>query len=196
MFARSIIRLFLLAGCLAPFSLIRAEEILLTIPQPPPGNYSQYFGRSVANVGDHHGDGHDDYIVGMPGYSASGGSTVGRMYFFSGGPGLFSEPQWISIGSGWDNRMGWSVTGLGDFNADGQPDYASSHPGAETPGVRVFYGGPDQDGNWDLELTNAEPYSWFGGTISGGHDLNGDGHPDLAVAANLDATGISDSGRI
>jgi len=173
-----------------------AEEILLTVPQPPPGYYSQFFGRSVANVSDHHGDGFDDYIVGQPGHWGNGGYAVGHVHFFSGGPNLYSVPQWTMIGSEWNAQLGWSVTRLGDFNNDGQPDFAASHPGGPNPGVRVFYGGSELDGNWDLQLTTSQEFSRFGGTISGGLDLSGDGHPDLVVAANSDNSGPGQDGRV
>lgn len=172
----------------------RAEEILLTIPQPN-GGYSQYFGRSVANVGDHDGDGHDDFVVGQPGYYFNSGDTSGRAHFFSGGPLVDGRPELTAQGV-WGSRLGWSVTALGDFNADGDPDFAASRPGSTTPQVELFWGGAALDAVPDLTLGNGLSDSWYGNVISGGHDLNGDGHPDLAVGAILEDVEPSRQGRV
>lgn len=188
----------LLCGFVSFFILTptSAEEILQTIPQPGSGAYSQYFGRSLVNVGDHHGDGHDDFIVGQPGYTGGGGSSYGQLHFFVGGPALYTQPLMTMYGPQWDGRLGWAVTALGDFNADGDPDFAASNPGGESPRVRVYFGGSELDHLVDLEMGTGLDYSWFGSVLSGGNDLNGDGHPDLAVGAGKDNSGTGQDGRV
>lgn len=176
------------------FGTARAEEILLTIPQPN-GGYSQYFGRSVANVGDHDGDGYDDFVVGQPGYYWNNGDPSGRVHFFSGGPLVDGTPEFSPQGV-WGSRLGWSVTALGDFNADGDPDFAAGRPGGATPQVSLFWGGAVLDAEPDLTLGNGLSNSWFGSVVSGGHDLNGDGFPDLAVGAILEDVEPSRQGRV
>jgi hypothetical protein len=92
--------------------------------------------------------------------------------------------------------LGFSVASLGDWDADGVPDLAVGAPGADrTRGiVHVHRGGAA----WSTEpawvLTGEALDDAFGREISGVGDVNGDGHPDLAIGAVTNDRGGVESG--
>ncbi len=87
-------------------------------------------GLSVSSAGDVNGDGFGDVIVGAPVTPVDFG--LGRAYVVFGAAGGF--PATLSLdsldgsngflleGAGSPDRAGWSVAGIGDFNADGTDD--------------------------------------------------------------------------
>ncbi|MGD9545916.1 MAG: FG-GAP-like repeat-containing protein [Candidatus Krumholzibacteriia bacterium] len=194
------IPLIILALSMAAPSL--AADILLTIPRPPEG-YAQteYFGKCVAALGDLDGDGFTEYLVGMPASYYNNTNNRGHAYVYRGGPALDPQPLLVMEGPFISSKFGGSVTALGDFDADGHPDFAVGQPTSlgrpgETSGVHVFFGGPALDGQADLVLFDDGGPNWFGGTVTGGHDFNGDGYPDLAVGAHAQALPSSGTGRV
>jgi glycosylphosphatidylinositol phospholipase D len=91
-------------------------------------------GSSVAGMGDVHGDGFDDLLVGSPGDDSSG-EQAGSVWFFAGGPDLFGVSAvtggtWL-LGAAAGDRAGISVAGVGDFDGDGVPDALVGAPGAD-----------------------------------------------------------------
>jgi hypothetical protein len=177
----------LLLVCSSP---VGAAETLLTIPNPLVG--LENFGRAVANVGDQNGDGFDDFLVGSDGFS-------GRAFLYYGGSALDGQYDLLINPDGYNLRLGYSVTSLGDFNGDGHEDFAVGQPGSNGTTwaqVRVFFGGPGLDPDADLLLLGPYDSSGMGWAVSGGRDLDGDGHPDLVASARYDDTGTAQRGRV
>ncbi len=89
------------------------------------------------------------------------------------------------------------VTGIGDLNGDGFGDFAVAAPRAEANGVRsgsvfVLFGSADGGSNRDLSgldgtrgfrIDGANANDYFGSSISGAGDVNGDGVDDLIIGA-------------
>jgi FG-GAP repeat len=153
-----------------------------------------WFGNSVAGAGDINGDGYADVVVGAP-YNDRGGSAAGAAYVFYGGPSMDSVPDVILVGEMLDDQFGWSVSGAGDVDSDDHADVvvgARMHcvdtalcPGAAYARGRayVFLGGASMDPAPDVVLNGDAANDWFGNTVAGIGDVNGDGRDDIAVGA-------------
>jgi hypothetical protein len=150
-------------------------------------------GRSVSTLGDIDHDGYDDVIVGAP-EDGQPGYTYGYMFVFRGSAtGLdLGTLQWYSGDYGYDpigTLMGWSVSGGGDLDGDGNPDFGFGSPG-------VWWGGSNH-GAFEVALTTGSglPTGESGGiaaawTSSGAFmgtsvdvtgDYNGDGCDDAVT---------------
>ncbi len=153
-----------------------------------------WFGNSVARAGDVNGDGYSDVIVGAP-YNDRGGSAAGAAYLFFGGPPLDNAPDVILVGEMHDDQFGWSVAGAGDTDGDGRSDVivgARLHCvdkvlclGNDYARGRayLFRGGSPMDAIPDVVLNGDAANDWFGNTVAGIGDVNGDGRADIAVGA-------------
>ncbi len=102
------------------------------------------------------------------------------------------------LGSG--DRTGFSVSGIGDVNADGLPDVAigarDASPGGSAQSGRAFvvFGSAapfpasfdlaNLNGTNGFELVGAEDNDGAGASVSGLGDMNGDGIDDLAIGAS------------
>jgi len=139
-------------------------------------NAFAFFGLSVDGAGDINGDGHDDLIVG-----AVQGGTGGTANVFSGidGSTLFTFNGDVG------DRLGISVTGVGDVDGDGNLDLLV---GAQTDdnngnasGSAIVFSGADGSTLYTFDGDNA--LDSFGTSVSGVGDLNGDGLADFVVGA-------------
>ncbi len=155
---------------------------------------NDWFGNSVAGAGDVNGDGYADVVVGAP-YNDRGGSAAGAAYVFYGGPPLDNGPDVILVGEMHDDQFGWSVAGAGDVDGDGRSDVlvgARLHcvdnilcTGASYARGRayVYRGGWPMDALPHVVLDGGTANDWFGNTVAGIGDVNGDGRTDVAVGA-------------
>lgn len=152
-------------------------------------------GISVSGGGDLNGDGVPDLLVGADLFTASGLVNAGAVYAYSGADGSM---LYRVEGQGTDYRLGWSVSDVGDVNADGFDDFISGAFDA-SPGGRsgagsafVFSG---FDGSILYRKDGAAFSDSFGQAVSGAGDLNGDGHADFLVGAyGASNLGISNAG--
>ncbi len=124
-----------------------------------------YYGRSVANAGDHDMDAANDFVVGAPGLAPFGASpgTTGRIEIISGRTGGVLEVRTEVVGPG--TGFGTSVANFGDIDDDGLEDIAVGAPtfGLTASGaVRVY-----SPANRTLTATTAT----LSATAGGRHDL-------------------------
>ena len=148
---------------------------------------SDRFGQSVSGVGDVNGDEVPDFIVG----ARDGGSgTSGSVHVFSGADGSVL----YNVDGAPDERLGDFVSGLGDVNGDGVPDFIVGAPGADVGGgVRVFSGA---NGTVLYRVDGGEAANdGFGASVRDVGDVNGDGAPDFVVGATGDDSNGVDSGN-
>jgi hypothetical protein len=144
-------------------------------------------GYAVGGIGDVNADGYTDAAIGAPGY---GDNDNGRVYVFYGSSvGFSSFPDWVVTGEGIANRFGTAVAAAGDVNGDGYGDVlvgAEGYPSGSSQGkAYVFYGsesGLSTSADWTVQGEGILNY--FGGTLTGAGDVNGDGYADVIVGAH------------
>ncbi len=163
---------------------------------------NNWFGISVASAGDVNDDGYDDVIVGASWYS----SSTGRAYVWHGSStGLASgsdagDANWVITGQS-NSRTGWSVASAGDVNGDG---YADVIIGAERydsntgeayvchgslAGLGCSGGAGIQTNYADWSIPGEAESDYFGNSVAGAGDVNGDGYADVVVGAYKNGAG-------
>ena len=150
-----------------------------------------YFGYSVSGAGDVNGDGYVDWIVGAPYYDAATINS-GKAYVYSGADGTLLHGF---DGEGAYDYFGYSVSGAGDVNNDGYDDVIIGAYGNDSNGYRsgkaYVYSGVD--GTLLYDFSGEAVYDYFGRSVSGAGDVNGDGFDDLVIGAS----GVnSDAGKV
>ena len=129
-------------------------------------------GGSIASLGDLNGDTVPDYVIGGDQYITFGGTTV-RAYSGATGAELFS---W----SGHTN--GEAVANAGDVDADGIHDIIiGSIWTNSSSGQAKVYSGATGLQLYSLDVPFSDAY--FGNSVSGAGDVDGDGHDDFLIGA-------------
>ncbi|MCM2506084.1 integrin alpha, partial [Aureimonas altamirensis] len=163
---------------------------------------TDFAGASVSSVGDFNGDGLGDLIVGAPNNDATG-SDAGRAYLIYGrtGTGAINLSS-VAAGSGGfalageaaGNNLGGTVSAAGDVNGDGLADIVLGTSGYNTNTGRVYVifgrtGGAAPvlsaiaAGSGGFVVNGEGTATYFGGSVAGAGDVNGDGLADIVVGA-------------
>ena len=192
----------------------RTIEINDNTANGPDLNNTDYFGSSIANIGDLNGDGISDIAVGAIGDNA-GGTDRGAMHImFMNGNGTVSRTIEINdnTANGPDlnnvDQFGTSIASMGDLNGDGVLDIAVGAIGDDAGGtdrgaMHIMF----MNGNGTVSRTieindntangpDLNNVDQFGTSIASMGDLNGDGVLDIAVGAIGDDAGGTDRGAI
>jgi ELWxxDGT repeat protein len=173
-----------------------------------------YFGSSVASLGDLNGDGISDLAVGATG-DDTGGSNRGAVHVLimnCFGTAKSSTKIGSGIGGGPvlanENYFGASLASLGDLDGDGVFDLVVGAIGDDTGGtdrgaahvLLLNADGSVKSSKKIAHLTNGGPAladsDLFGSSLSSPGDLDGDGVSDLFVGATGDDTGGTDRGAV
>lgn len=157
------------------------------------------FGASVSTAGDVNGDGYSDIIIGAPGHLSQGGAFV----YHGSATGLSATVSWSVLGGETGSNFGACVALAGDVNGDGVSEVLVGAPlmnasGTDRGQVRCYAGatgtGLSAVALWTSSGTQS--YAYFGFSIAGAGDVNGDGRSDVVVGEpNYDASAV-DRGRI
>lgn len=155
------------------------------------------FGWSVESAGDLDSDGRDELIVGAPHFNRSPNSqNSGRAYVLKFGTHVTSalDADIVVSGSQPNAMLGFSVTGLGDWQGGPTPEWAVATHVHDT--VYVF-SGFERSGMVSLTEApwNIQAFGFFGAALGGFEDYTGDGRPDLVVGAPI-AAGNSGQVRV
>ncbi|WP_346308523.1 FG-GAP-like repeat-containing protein [Limnohabitans sp.] len=165
---------------------------------------SNYVGYDVTGIGDINGDGMADVLVGAKGVGAvyvlygNATGTGASIPYNESGPGdlIASAGGFKILGSTQANGyFGFSVSGMGDVNADGFSDFIVHSAG--TSSAFVVYGGTQNGQTLDISggtisSTRGYKINTLGNhptsTVSGAGDVNGDGLADIIVADHDQST--------
>lgn len=145
------------------------------------GDDFELLGYSSSTAGDVDADGVPDYIVGAPGSGFAPEPPLGRALVISGA----DHSVLLEVEPTERNFFGASVSAAGDLNGDGHGDFTvgamQDDTAAEDGGALFAYSGADGSLLWSV--FGEEDFGNLGGGAGLVGDVNGDGVPDLSVAA-------------
>ena len=179
-------------------------------------NTYDFFGYSVASMGDLNGDGISDIAVGGGIYVNPGNDKGAVWILFMNTNGTVKSHQKISDTEGGftgtedvNDHFGYSVANIGDLNSDGVSDIAVGAYGDDDGGnargtvwilflnsdgtVKSHQKISDTQGNFTGTLDDGD---YFGYAVANIGDLNGDGVTDIAVGAIYDDDGGTNRGSV
>ncbi len=175
-------------------------------------NNRDYFGSSIANIGDLNGDGIFDIAVGAPGDGVANIAIGAIHVMFMNSNGSVSSTIKINnntangpiLNSNLDN-FGSSIANIGDLNNDGISDIAVGAIYVDTSRGAIHVMLMNSNGSVSNtieinDLTTNGPVlndgDYFGSSIANIGDLNNDGVLDIAVGTTGDDAGSANSGAI
>ncbi len=150
---------------------------------------SGFLGQSVAGAGDVNGDGYADVVVGTASLGTGGTAFV----FHGGSSGITGtspgDADTRIDGDQPGGAVGQTVAGAGDVNRDGYADVIVGAPeydaGANDDGAAfVHLGSPSGiSSTFQVRLQVDQDDAFFGWSVAGAGDVNGDGYADVIVGA-------------
>jgi hypothetical protein len=144
------------------------------------------FGEATAAIPDLDGDGLADFLIGD-----SGEGGIGAAHLYSSQNGTLIRSHVVATGG--EDFFGEEVAALGDLDADGFAEYAIGARGTTVGGISPVGSVFVYSGATGAQLLRMDgipgQMDYFGTSISGIGDLNGDGTPDLIVGAFLRSPG-------
>ncbi len=175
---------------------------------------NDYFGSSIANIGDINDDGTNDIAVGAYGDDAGGSAqgTVHIITFNSNGYPIstFEINDTTTNGPDLDTSdyFGSSIVNIGDLNKDGIDDIAVGAWGDDTGGssagtVHIITLNSDGTPKKTVEINSITANGpvlssgdEFGTSVANIGDINGDGIEDIVVGATYDDAGSYAAGTV
>ncbi len=169
-------------------------------------------GASVAGLGDVNGDRLDDFAIGAPGYKPGSKTNAGAVVVVLGSTAAQSNKSFSDFvvgssagyaifGAAADDKLGGSITALGDINSDGYSDIGvgSRVANGTGRGYAVFggtaYTSVDLAGSMSGFVIDGYLAGEEWGTVAGSGDLNQDGADDILIAARPAASAFAVWGK-
>ena len=164
-------------------------------------NDNSELGYAIANIGDVNMDGFTDIAIGAPSFS-NGQNNEGVINVFYGNTqGLSLIPSWYTESNTNGSKLGTSLSGYGDFNADGISDMIAGCPGFSSGqnqegAVFTYYGSQTGLSTGKLFSESDQAGAKLGTSIGICGDINGDGISDICAGAPYYKNGQLQEGAI
>jgi hypothetical protein len=151
------------------------------------GGGSTSTGIAMAGPGDLNGDGLDDLLIDAAyatAASVSGASAAGAVYIVYGPASTSINIVDADVVIGGETHYaltGYGLSGAGDVNGDGSPDFIM---GSYNDEAWMFYGPVTADtsvASADVTFSSTTTSDWFGHSVSDAGDVNGDGFGDVLI---------------
>jgi len=162
--------------------------LLRTLESPNPFDEGR-FGGCVSDAGDLNNDGYAEVVVGAPGEA-----NHGRAYIFNGQTGSVMYTL-DTPNPELDGMFGCSVSCAGDVNNDDHPDVIvgahNEDPDASpTDAGRAYvFSGANGSLLYSLQSPNEQYEGWFGVSVSGAGNVDGNNFDDIIVGACREGLG-------
>lgn len=175
-------------------------DVVLNGPQA-----GSLFAYSVSTAGDVNGDGYSDLLVGARSYEsdvATQNNEGAVFVYFGSATGITTVADQMLQTDHADDAMGSFVACAGDINNDGYSDilvsgYLASYPTFNEGAVLVYTGSATGLNAAPLHrLERNQGGAFFGKSVAGAGDVNGDGYSDVIIGASkfIYTSGASDQG--
>ena len=153
------------------------------------GQIFSEIGSSVSTAGDINADGYSDIIIGARYYDNGEHLEGGGLVFYGSPSGINTSSFDLLEVNQPDAFFGYSVANAGDVNGDGYGDiiagaYLYDNPEVDEGAAFIFLGsstGISLVPNITLQSNQANAF--FGYSVAGAGDVNGDGYSDVIVGA-------------
>lgn len=155
---------------------IEAQEVLFSFTGSAQNGG---FGEIIANLGDINGDGKNDLGISAPLENANGQTGAGVLRIYSGASGAILRTHSGTLNY---ERVGMSLTNVGDLNNDGRAEYAYMTASSGSP-VQTVVIKSGSTGSTLFTLLGTTTGDGFGNSISSAGDYNNDGQLDIAIGA-------------
>lgn len=149
--------------------------------------FGSSFGYEMATA-DVNGDHAPDLLVAAPFYFSK--TEGGAVYVFQNMNNNFSDSYTTKLTGKLESRFGMAIANLGDINKDGCEDVAVGAPYEGNGVVYIYLGAPGGLSTKPSQVIsssslglNVPILKTFGGSLSGGIDLDNNTYPDLVIGA-------------
>ncbi|MGH0120372.1 UNVERIFIED_CONTAM: hypothetical protein FKN15_039175 [Acipenser sinensis] len=147
------------------------------------------FGYDVAVV-DLNSDGWKDIVVGAPQFFVRDGEIGGAVYVYINNAGKWDDVKPTRLNGTKDSMFGLAVENIGDINQDGFEDIAVGAPYDGGSGkVFIYHGSKSGVNTKAAQILDGQDFGikFFGYSLAGNMDLDGNFYPDIAVGSLSDA---------
>ncbi|MCA9771052.1 MAG: FG-GAP repeat protein [Myxococcales bacterium] len=171
----------LVLAVLAHPTRARAEPFAMLILDGEVSN--DWYGWSMAGLGDVDGDGYADFAVGAHRHAGPGGAASGRVSVYSG---RGARRLYALDGEGAGDFFGYAIERAPDADGDGREDlvvgaYQHTGPGGLQAGRVYLYSGAN--GSLLHVFDGEQPAAQLGRGVGGVPDVDGDGRGDVVAGA-------------